>query len=108
MSEHIYCNAISIKARAFADGNEALNCRITVDAMIDFLRAHADEKGYVNLSIMRRKQTSEHGHTHYAKLWIPRPRDSAQPAEAAKPPPIESPVPHDAAGPHEVEDDLPF
>lgn len=43
------------------------------DALIEYIKANTNEKGYFNFSIHERKEIGKYGETHYAKLdtWTP-------------------------------------
>ena len=64
----IYVPKCSAKHVKFSNGNSILKVGIHVDAMIEFLRQHVNEKGYVNLGISRRKEEGKYGETH--TVWL--------------------------------------
>jgi|TARA_R110000787_G_scaffold29297_6_gene79444 hypothetical protein len=65
MSEDtVYINKISIKEKTFDNGGSVLNVAVHVDELI----IHKNKDGWVNLSICQRREISDKGHTHYAKL----------------------------------------
>ena len=102
-----YCNALVLKARKFDDGGEVINASVKVADMIAFLNQHGNADGWVNLSIGRRKQPSDRGVTHYAKLYAPQQRQE-QTRQAPQPVQRRAPdVPRDAAIGDDT-DDLPF
>ena len=43
------------------------------DALIDFIKANTNERGYFNFEILEKKEPGKYGDTHYAKLdtWQP-------------------------------------
>jgi len=45
-----------------------LKIGINAEKMIAFLNQNKNEKGFVNIDVMKRKQESEFGETHYAVL----------------------------------------
>lgn len=57
-----YINKCSIKEYKFPDGGSVLNCAFGVDE----LNEHADENGWVNITIAERREPSDKGNTHYA------------------------------------------
>lgn len=86
-----YCNAVYAKQVKFNNGNSIMKLSISVKKMIEFLNAHANEKGYVNLGVSERREVNEHGDTHCVWLdtWKPTPRGDGAPAKttpANKPP----------------------
>tara|TARA_R110000765_G_scaffold350992_2_gene440978 strand:+ start:169 stop:444 length:276 start_codon:yes stop_codon:yes gene_type:complete len=65
MSEDtVYINKCAIKQKTFDNGGSVLNCSFHVDELI----IHKNENGWVNITICERRDVSEKGHTHYAKL----------------------------------------
>lgn len=59
-----YIDKCYIREKKFDNGGRVLNCAFGVDE----LQKLADENGWVNLTISKRKEPSENGKTHYAKL----------------------------------------
>lgn len=77
MEEKIYINGISLKEFKFASGDVVINAGINVDALIkqlEELKSKANDKGYINTKIVKRKEVSQYGHTHYMQLdtWQPK------------------------------------
>ena len=64
MSETTYIQKCSIKEHKFDNGDTILNMAVHVDELI----IHKNSDGWVNLSICRRREKSDKGVTHYAKL----------------------------------------
>lgn len=56
-------------------GKTIIKLGFHVETMIDFLKQHANEKGYINLGISKRREPSEQGSTHCVWLdtWQPKP-----------------------------------
>lgn len=75
MSEKIYCNAIRIKESKFG-----MKVSIKVDEFKQFVDLHANDKGFVNLEIKKRKEPGKYGDTHYAELdtWKPNQQTNEQ------------------------------
>lgn len=69
MADKKYAKGISIKE--FGNYGD-LNVSIKIDKLIE--SAPPNEKGYINLVIKKRRETSEYGETHYAEIneWKPR------------------------------------
>ena len=62
-----YANGINIKSVQTKYG-EILKCGINVNFFIDWLQKNKNEKGYVNVDILKRKAEGKYGETHYAVL----------------------------------------
>lgn len=70
------------KEVVFRDGGGIVRLSCKAEAMMAFLKEHANEKGYVNLTLARRREAGKYGETHYVTLdtWKPQSRgDAAQP-----------------------------
>ena len=80
--ETIYINKCSIKEKKFDNGGSVLNCSFHIDELI----IHKNAEGWVNLNICERREVSDKGHTHYAKLntYTPRTEDSTVSQEKNK------------------------
>ena len=61
-SPKTYIDKCAIKEHKFDDGGSVLNCAFGVDE----LKAHADENGWVIITISQRREPSDKGNTHYA------------------------------------------
>lgn len=80
MADKVFVPGSSVKAHQFADGGEVLNVSFKVAELREFMSAHANTGGYLNLQIARRRNgPSEHGHTHHVSLntWTPK-KDAAK------------------------------
>ena len=71
MSDKIYA-PVMIKERKTSIG-DILKFSFQAEKMIEFCKQHQNATGYVNLDILRRREASEYGETHYATLdtWKP-------------------------------------
>lgn len=80
--ETIYINKCSIKEKTFDNGGSVLNCSFHIDELITY----KNENGWVNLTICERREVSDKGHTHYAKLnnYTPPTDDSSDVEEKSK------------------------
>jgi hypothetical protein len=96
MSEKQYVNGIIIKEKTFDNGGTQLKLSIKVDDLINQLK-ELDDNGWVNLIVVRRKEPSDTGITHYSYVDTWKPNKSLK-DEVAK---IANPIKQDA-------DDLPF
>lgn len=107
MSEQdkVYVSGIWIKEHTFAStGNTILKVGAKVQELVDFLLSHADEQGYINMGISRRKTASDRGITHTVWLDTWKPKQQGQPTPVPAPRPREAlPTDSDGAG-----DNLPF
>ena len=70
MSDKEYVNKCKIQERTFDNGGSILKCALSVDELMK----HADENGWVNIDIHRRREVSDKGATHYATFnkWKPK------------------------------------
>ena len=113
--QKVYVNGMIVKEHTFTStGNTILKVSIKAADMIAFLNQHADDRGWCNLGISRRKTPSDKGVTHTVWLdaWKPDPshqRANGQAAQSygkAERPVDPSPLP--AAQPGDAAEDLPF
>ena len=63
MSETIYIDKCYIKKKDFDNGGSVLNCAFGIEELQKIAK-----NGWVNLTICERREPSENGKTHYAKL----------------------------------------
>jgi len=82
MADKVFLNC-SAKERAFRDGGTKLNVSVKADELVRFAQQHANERGYVNLTISKRREVGKYGDTHSVTLdtWVPRPRAGAATGE---------------------------
>lgn len=68
--ETVYINKCSIKEKKFDNGGSVLNIAVHVDE----LNTHKNEDGWINITVCKRREVSDKGHTHYAKLntYVPK------------------------------------
>tara|TARA_R110001599_G_scaffold45829_2_gene135140 strand:+ start:281 stop:559 length:279 start_codon:yes stop_codon:yes gene_type:complete len=62
--ETTFINKCSIKEHKFDNGDSVLNMAVHVDELI----MHKNGEGWINLTICKRREKSDKGHTHYAKI----------------------------------------
>ncbi len=76
MSEKTYIKGVFIKESKYGT-----KMSIKVKELCEQLTALQNEKGYVNVEIKPRKETGEHGNTHYMELdtWKPTPKEAKEP-----------------------------
>jgi hypothetical protein len=69
----------SAKERSFSNGGTKLNISVKVEELVRFAREHANSKGYINLTVSRRREPGTYGDTHSVLLdtWEPRPREAS-------------------------------
>ena len=60
--ERVYINQCSLREKTFDNGGSLINAAFKISELQD----HADENGWVNLVIAKRREVSEKGATHYA------------------------------------------
>lgn len=80
----IYVPRSSAKLLTFGSGKTLLKVSFQAEAMIQFLREHANERGYVNLCITERRSKSERGDTH--TVWLDQWKPKAQQPQPASDP----------------------
>ena len=59
--DRIYINQCSLREKVFDNGGSLINAAFKVSE----LQEHADENGWVNIVIAKRREVSEKGATHY-------------------------------------------
>lgn len=85
-----------------------LKLSFKADALIEWLKGKANEKGYVNLCVSKRKQVGQYGDTHTVSLdtWKPDPnKQGSRRPEPAREAPVQKPV--EDSNPVD-EDSIPF
>ena len=87
MTDKVYVPKCSAKEFVFKTGHSQIKLGFKVDALIEFVKAHANEKGYVNLIVSKRKEVSQYGETHCVCLdtWVPGQRTGGTSAPADQP-----------------------
>jgi len=60
--DRTYINQCSLREKVFDNGGSLINAAFKVSE----LQEHADENGWVNIVIAKRREVSEKGATHYA------------------------------------------
>ena len=97
--DRVYINQCSLREKTFDNGGSLINAAFKVSELQD----HADENGWVNLVIAKRREVSEKGATHYAyKSEYQRQNSQPQP-QMAPAPTQQQPTPDPID-----DDDLPF
>lgn len=67
MAEKTYVNGLFIKKKQLQFG-EVIGVSINVKSFIDELSRHQNEKGYVNITFMNRKEADKNGNNMYCVL----------------------------------------
>lgn len=84
--DKIYINMCWLREKVFDDGGSVINCAFNVEE----LQKHADENGWVNMVIKKRREPNEKGYTHYAEkdTWKPKslPQDQHESFAGQEPP----------------------
>ena len=96
--DRIYINQCSLREKVFENGGSLINAAFKVSE----LQEHADENGWVNIVIAKRREVSEKGATHYAyKSEYQRQNNQQQPQQESmqQQQPTSNPI---------EDDDLPF
>lgn len=72
-TQKTFVNSMWFEEKTFNDGGSILKVDINAKDMVDFLKQHKNDKGYVKIVISKRKTPGEKGQTHYAYLdtWQP-------------------------------------
>ena len=97
--DRVYINQCSLREKVFDNGGSLINAAFKVSE----LQEHADENGWVNLVIAKRREVSEKGATHYAYKSEYQ-RQNSQPQQEMAPTSSQQ-----QATPNPIEDDdLPF
>ena len=97
--DRVYINQCSLREKVFDNGGSLINAAFKVSE----LQEHADENGWVNLVIAKRREVSEKGATHYAYKSEYQ-RQNPQPQQETAPTPSQQqPTPNPIE-----DDDLPF
>ena len=97
--DRVYINQCSLREKVFDNGGSLINAAFKVSE----LQEHADENGWVNLVIAKRRVVSEKGATHYAYKSEYQRQNSQPQQEMAPTPSQQQPTPHPIE-----DDDLPF
>jgi hypothetical protein len=58
----------SAKEKTFNDGGSLISLGVKADDLIAFAQAHANDRGYVNLTISKRREVGQYGDTHTVAL----------------------------------------
>jgi hypothetical protein len=110
----IFVPKSSGKEIEFRNGGKLLKLNFNADALVDFVNAHKNEKGYITLLVNRRREPDEHKNTHYLTLDTFVPNSSARPASTPAPRPASPPQDRPQVGPNESkptddeQSDVPF
>ena len=76
-----FIKGVWIREHTFQDGGSILNLSISAKTFSEQIATHTDEKGYVRLTIGKRRTPDEHGVSHFMKLDTFKPK-SKEAAEA--------------------------
>jgi hypothetical protein len=79
----IYCPKASAKEHVFRDGGSSIKLGFHAATLIEFVKAHTNEKGYINLLVSKRREVSQYGETHSISLDTFVPRQDGQRQSAA-------------------------
>ena len=88
MKERLYVPKCNAKEITFKDGGSLIRIGCHVESLIAFVRQNANEQGYVNLVVTRRREPGKYGETHavYLDDWKPQPKARAPAADDIDPP----------------------
>ena len=78
MGEKIFLKC-SAKEKVFSNGGSILNLGIKVADLLEFAQRHANDRGYLNLSVQSRREIGKFGDTHTISLetWVAKPKAEA-------------------------------
>ena len=93
--DRIYINQCSLREKVFDNGGSLINAAFKVSE----LQEHADNNGWVNIVIAKRREISDKGATHYAYKSEYEPRVDKSRIDAPSLPSTPNPI---------DDDDLPF
>ena len=88
--DRVYINQCSLREKVFDNGGSLINAAFKVSE----LQEHADENGWVNLVIAKRREVSEKGATHYAYKSEYQRQNSQPQQEMAPTPSQQQPTPN--------------
>jgi len=103
-----YVPKSSAKVITFDDGGSIMKLNFHAETMAEFVRNHANERGYITFGVTKRREVSERGDTHCVWLdkWKPTQR-ALPPGGARREQPDLSDLPPGAKRP-EADQDVPF
>ncbi len=103
-TEKVYAPGTSVKSRK-TDFGEVLRLSINLEKFGPFCKENKNQKGWINLEIIPRKETGQYGETHSVKLdtWEPQNNGGSDTAPAKKAAAPKKEVAADTAT-----DDIPF
>ncbi len=67
MAEKTYLKC-SAKEKTFSNGGSLIRIGVKASDLIEFAKAHANERGYINLNVQARREVGKHGDTHSVTL----------------------------------------
>ena len=74
MTEKIYlkCNA---KEKVFNNGSSLISIGINANELTQFIARNTNERGYINLTVQKRREPGQYGDTHMVTLdtWEAKP-----------------------------------
>ena len=76
--QYLRCSA---KEKTFRNGNAIINLGVKVEDLIAFAKAHANDRGYLNLVVSPRRSPGQYGDTHsvYLDDYVPSRRSAEEP-----------------------------
>lgn len=108
MSEQkIYVPKANAKKHIFQNGGSVIKIGFKSDALIDFVRQHTNDRGYINFVIAERREVGNYGETHTVTLDTYKPKAASEPGTKGYSSQVENARQSNSAPPPE-EDDVPF
>lgn len=68
MSDKVYVPRSSAKEKSFQDGGSLIKLGFKADDLIAFANQHKNDKGFLNLTVSKRRTPSQYGDTHSVSL----------------------------------------
>ena len=100
----VYVPGSSVKARQTTFG-EVLKLSFKIEELQKIAKQFKNEKGYLNLEIVPRKEASQYGETHSVKVDTWKPKEGEQGQKPASKPAAKPKTPEPEAA---ADDDIPF
>lgn len=71
--QHTYVPRCIAREKKFPSGGSVLSLSFHAESLAQFIREHTNARGYVNLTVTRRREIGRHDETHsvYLDTWEP-------------------------------------
>ena len=83
-----YVPKSSAKEVTFQDGGSLIRLSFKAAELVEFINQHANAKGYINLTVAKRREVGQYGDTHSVCLdtWQPKQTAGQSPAQPQRQP----------------------